>query len=91
MKERKRVRAMPKRILLTVKHEKLKLERERALIRPTDVARHLSLTPQLFASYESGENRVPADVLLPWCALLKLRPSAFIVEGERKLIKELAA
>jgi transcriptional regulator with XRE-family HTH domain len=80
---------MSNRIHLKVKHKKLK--GSRGPWRPSDLARELGVSPQAFASYENGLNRVPADVLIKWCETLKLHPAAVIVEEDKKVIEALAA
>jgi transcriptional regulator with XRE-family HTH domain len=77
------------RILLKVKHRQLKAARGKW--RPTDLARELKLTPQAFANYENGLNRVPAPVLIRWCELLSLQPISIIVEEDKKMIEALAS
>lgn len=78
---------MSTRIYLQVNHAKL--QSARGLLRPSDLARVLEITPQTFASYEGGVNRVPADVLIKWCAQLKLKPAAVINTDDKKLLVEL--
>lgn len=77
------------RIYLKVDYEKL--QKARGKVRPSDLARELEVTPQVFASYESGLNRVPADVLIKWCELVSLQPADVIVEEDKKVIKALVA
>lgn len=78
---------MNNRILLKIKHAKLRAARGR--LRASDLARDLGLSPQTFATYENGSNRVPAPVLLKWCELLGVQPSSVIIDEDKKLLQAL--
>ena len=75
------------RIHLKVDHKRLKAARGK--VRPSDVARDLNVTPQAFASYERGTNRVPADVLVNWCKLVELTPAEVISSEDRRTLQAL--
>lgn len=77
------------RIHLKVKHNQLKAARGK--LRPADMARDLGISQQKFASYESGQNRVPAQILIRWCNLLGILPDSVIVEDDRRVLKSLVA
>lgn len=81
------MRAMSNRIHLKV--EQCLLRSARGMLRPSDIARELGISPQAFASYENGTNRVPAEVLIKWCGLLRLQPSSVIAEEDKKVLAAL--
>jgi Helix-turn-helix domain len=77
------------RILLKIKHHQMRSARGR--VPAAAVARDLRLSPQTFASYENGTNRVPAPVLIKWCSILDLQPDDVIAADDRRLLQSLVA
>ena len=64
---------------------RMKELREICEFTPEEMARELNVTPEAYASYESGAIDIPISVLLAMANACHVEPSALLTGGEPKL------